>query len=103
MTTLGTEHTTTKQLSFRVPVELVMAVFFLLGALVMVGPGQELGRAFNRVPGRSKAYAWNLLGSLAGIVSFSVCSWLQLPPLVWFGVAALGLACFLSRPVDRAV
>jgi spermidine synthase len=97
----GTEHSSNRPVNFRVPVELVMAAFFLLNALVMVGPGQELGRAFNRIASRPTAYSVNLLGSLAGIVSFSVCSSLQLPPVVWFGVVALGLACFLSRPVDR--
>jgi hypothetical protein len=97
----GTELTALRPVEFLVPVELVMALFFLLNALVMVGPGQELGRAFARVPGRASAYTWNLLGSLAGIVSFSVCSSLQLPPVIWFAVAAVGLACFLSVPPGR--
>ena len=38
-----------KDLPFRVPVEVVAGAFFLLIAAVMVGPGQEMGRAFNRV------------------------------------------------------
>ena len=97
----GAEQSSMKPVEFRVPVELVMAVFFLLNALVMVGPGQELGRAFNRVPSRTRAYGWNLFGSLVGIVSFAACSFLQLPPIVWFGLSALGLAYFLSRPIDH--
>ena len=90
-----------KPVEFRVPIELVMAVFFLLIALVMVGPGQEMGRAFNRVPSRTTAYRLNLLGSLVGIGMFAACSFLQLPPIVWFGLRALGLAYFLSRPIDH--
>ena len=34
------------------------------------------------------AYVINLLGSLAGVAGFAIVSWLELPPLVWFGVAA---------------
>src|SRR2546421_12542321 len=52
----GTEAASLRPLELRIPVEPVMAVFFLLNALVMVGPGQELGRAFTRIPGRSPAY-----------------------------------------------
>lgn len=93
----GTETSAIRSLDFVVPVELVMGVFFVLAAMTLVGPGQELGRAFNRVPSRTGAYAWNLLGSLAGIGSFAVCSYWQLPPVVWFAAAAAGLA-FLARP-----
>ncbi|MBX9623432.1 MAG: hypothetical protein K2X82_06420 [Gemmataceae bacterium] len=82
-------------LPFRLPVEVVAGAFFLLIAVLHVGPGQELGRAFNRVPGRSRAYTANLLGSLAGIGSFALCSHLQLPPVVWFALVAAGVAHFL--------
>ena len=61
------------------------ALFFVLIAAVMVGPGQEMGRAFNRVPNRTAAYSANLLGSLVGIGMFAACSYLRLPPVVWFG------------------
>ncbi|MBX9580258.1 MAG: hypothetical protein K2X87_08110 [Gemmataceae bacterium] len=82
-------------LPFRIPVEFVAGTFFLLIAVVMVGPGQELGRAFNRVPDRTRAYTANLLGSLAGIGSFALCSDLRLPPVVWFAAVAAGVAHFL--------
>ncbi|HEY8504574.1 MAG TPA: hypothetical protein VIL46_08320, partial [Gemmataceae bacterium] len=58
---------------------------------------QELGRAFNRVPQRVRAYTLNILGSLAGIVLFALCSWLWLPPVAWFGLTALGVGVFLRR------
>lgn len=85
-------------LPFRLPVEAVAGAFFLLIATLIVGPGQEMGRAFNRVADRTRAYSVNLLGSLAGIGSFAVCSELQLPPLVWFAAVALGIGYFLMRP-----
>jgi hypothetical protein len=38
--------------NFAIPLEVLGGFFFLLLALVFVGPGQELGRAFSRVPER---------------------------------------------------
>ena len=61
----GTEGTSVLERSFTIPIEVVGALFFMLIAAVMVGPGQEMGRAFNRVPNRTTAYSANLLGSLA--------------------------------------
>src|SRR5262249_16250429 len=77
------------------PMEVLAGVFFLLIALVMVGPGQELGRAFNRQPNRLRAYTWNILGSCAGVILFAVCAWLELPPLWWFLPIVLGCGWFL--------
>lgn len=93
----GTEISATRPAEFIVPVELVAGVFFFLVAAVMVGPGQELGRAFARIASRSKSYALDLTGSLIGIGLFAVASLLWLPPVVWFAVAAAGLAYFLRR------
>ena len=94
----GTEVSSLVGNGFTVPVEVVAGLFFFLAAAVLVGPGQELGRAFNRVPDRTRAYALNLLGSLAGIGLLAVCSVFALPPVVWFAVAAAGVAYLLARP-----
>jgi hypothetical protein len=95
----GTESSVTMKnpLPFTVPIELVGALFFAIIAAIMIGPGQEMGRAFNRVPGRTTAYSANLLGSLVGIGMFAGCSILRLPPLVWFGLSGLVLAYLLLR------
>ncbi|HEY2786218.1 MAG TPA: hypothetical protein VGJ05_14725 [Fimbriiglobus sp.] len=93
----GTEANALKPLEFRVPVEVVAGLFFCLIAVILVGPGQEMGRAFNRVANRTTAYAANLIGSLAGIGLFAACSMLQLPPAVWYSVVAVGILYFLSR------
>lgn len=84
-------------LPFTVPMELVGALFFVLIAGIMVGPGQEMGRAFNRVPSRTAAYSANLLGSLVGIGTFALCSVLRLPPIVWFGLTGAVLAYWIVR------
>jgi spermine/spermidine synthase len=49
-----------------------------------------------------RAYVLNLAGSLAGVAAFAAVSWLELPPVVWFGVAAaaaLPLIVDQRRPV----
>jgi SAM-dependent methyltransferase len=95
----GTETSITlsNPLPFNVPMELVGALYFGLIAAIMVGPGQEMGRAFNRVPNRTTAYSANLLGSLVGIAMFAGCSFLRLPPIVWFGLSGIVLAYLLIR------
>src|SRR5437016_3711684 len=64
----GTEYHARDTKFFEIPMEAIMGVFFLLLALMMVGPGQELGRALGRLPNRVQAYTVNILGSLVGIV-----------------------------------
>jgi SAM-dependent methyltransferase len=91
----GTEYNVPDLARFVVPIETLAGIFFLLLALVMLGPGQELGRCFTRIPGRVEAYTVNILGSLAGIVFFAACSWWQLPPLAWFLVAGACLGWLL--------
>jgi hypothetical protein len=81
----------------KVPMELVGGLFFAIIAATLVGPGQEMGRAFNRVPNRTTAYSANLLGSLVGIGMFAGGSVLRLPPVVWFGLAGIVMAYLLIR------
>jgi len=94
----GAETSALKPVEFMVPVEVIAGLFYFLVAAVMVGPGQELGRAFNRVTNRSTAYALNLLGSLGGILLFAGCSELSLPPLVWFTLVA-GVVAYCLKPL----
>ena len=82
---------------FIIPVELLAGLMFLLIAVVMVGPGQVLGRAFNAIPNRLTAYSIDLLGSLTGIVLFALCSFFQLPPLLWFGMIAAVMMTLIIR------
>jgi len=67
----------------------------MLIVAIFVGPGQEMGRAFNRVPDRATAYSANLLGSLAGIVTFALCSYFPVPPPVWFGICAIIIGLYI--------
>ena len=100
MVFFGVEYQARDLSSFVVPTEAICGYFFLLIALVMMGPGQQLGRALARIPNRLTAYSVDILGSLAGIAAFAGCSFLELPPTWWFAVAITGFAWFLV-PDDR--
>src|SRR3984893_15791445 len=83
--------------SFVVPLELLAAVFFVLIALVFVGLGQVMGRAFDAARDRLRAYISNILGSLAGIAVFALASYLWTTLLVWFAVVVAIWLYFLRR------
>ena len=60
-----------------------------------------MGRELTRRP-PLQAYRINLLGSLTGVATFALLSWLELPPVVWFGVAfAAALPFCLVRTGTR--
>ncbi|HEY3026478.1 MAG TPA: hypothetical protein VGJ55_10045, partial [Pyrinomonadaceae bacterium] len=90
----GTEYHTQDLSRYAVPVEVLCGFFFLTIALAFIGPGQELGRALKRWPNRVQAYTLNIGGSIAGIVLFAACSWLELSSFWWFLLIAAGLAYF---------
>ena len=46
---------------------------------------------------RLEAYSWNVAGSMAGVLSFFVVSYLSMPPLVWFVAVLAATLPFLSR------
>jgi SAM-dependent methyltransferase len=93
----GTEYRDPDVAKFVVPIEAIAAVFFVLIALMFVGLGQVLGRAFEAYPNRVFGYALNIGGSLVGIVAFSALSFIQVPPAVWFLVSCAGIAYLLHQ------
>ncbi len=95
MVFFGVEYQASDLSSFVVPIEVLCGYFFLVIALTMVGPGQELGRALAKLPNRLEAYTIDILGSIAGIVLFAACSLLELTPIWWFGVFLIGCIYFL--------
>jgi len=93
----GTEYRNPDLAQFVIPIEWIAGLFFLLIALMFVGLGQVLGRAFDAFPDRIKGYSLNIGGSLAGIVVFSAISFLQAPPAVWLAIIALGAGYLLYQ------
>ena len=103
MVFFGVEYQAGDISSFVIPIEFLCGYFFLLIALVMVGPGQQLGRSLARLPNRLEGYTIDILGSLTGVALFAACSLFELSPLWWFGFVIAGFAYFLlhETPVRR--
>jgi len=98
----GAEYHSQDLSRYAIPIEVLCGFFFLVIAMALIGPGQELGRALDRWPNRVQAYTLNISGSIAGIALFAACSWLQLSPFWWFLAVALGLCYFYFRsPAHR--
>jgi hypothetical protein len=76
---------------------------FLLIVSVFVPLGQTVSRQMNVAPGALRAYSWNLLGSLAGVLAFFAVSRLMLPPWVWLGGVLLGFAFLQATRRDLLV
>jgi spermidine synthase len=93
----GTEYRNPDVAQFAVPIELIVAAFFVLIALMFVGLGQALGRAFEAYPHRLLGYTLNIGGSLAGILGFSLISFVQAPPGIWFFIGSAGIAHLLRQ------
>ncbi len=81
-------------------VALGVSVLFVLITLVFVGLGQLLGTLFGELP-RLRAYGLNVLGGLAGILVFAINSRFEHSPLVWFSIAAVIAAPFLTTTRKR--
>jgi hypothetical protein len=75
------------------PAWVVLPVIFVLVAVIVAGPSEIVGRCFAQLPSLT-AYRWDLVGSLAGIVVFTLLSFLRAPSFVWgllVAVAFVGL------------
>lgn len=100
MVFFGVEYQARDLSTFVIPIEVLCGYFFLIIALTMVGPGQQLGRSLAKLTNRLEAYTVDILGSIVGIVLFAACSFLELSPLWWFAFVIAGLTYFLM-PQDR--
>jgi hypothetical protein len=78
---------------FREQLNINLAAVFLLTALAFVPVGQLCGALLSRDQ-PLRAYGYNLLGSLAGVVLVMMASALWTPPTVWFGVCFALLLAF---------
>ncbi len=82
------------------PEWLSVSVIFLLVVAIMAAIGQEVARSF-RLFAPLEAYRLDILGSLLGIVVFSVLSFLWLPPIAWGALASLTLIGLMWRRPRR--
>jgi len=70
-----------------------LSVVFTLTCLTFIPIGQLCGALMNR-QSRLRAYGFNLLGSLLGVVMIFVFSVLWTPPAIWFVLCFMGLLAF---------
>src|SRR4051812_32405789 len=62
----GTEYRPKDPSRLVIPLWSIGGVFFTLVALIFIGLGQSMGRAFDAIPNRVLAYTIDVLGSLTG-------------------------------------
>jgi SAM-dependent methyltransferase len=83
------------------PAWLTLPIVFVLVAVILAGPAELVGRCFSRLSPLA-AYRYDLIGSLLGIVSFAVLSFLHTPSLVW-GLIVAPLFLLLTNAGRRLV
>lgn len=70
---------------------------FILNAMVFIPLGQIVGGYLERAPRGIFAYSVNILGSLGGILLFTLlCQYWQ-PPVVWFAIAGVLLVLLVGK------
>jgi SAM-dependent methyltransferase len=84
----------------QVNLPVVLVVGFLLVVIPFVPIGVVMGRAFRRAS-RLPGYAWNVAGSLAGILAFAGLSAMGAAPWIWFLVAAAAALALVPAPSRR--
>jgi hypothetical protein len=80
------------------PIWVMLPVVFLCTAFVMVLIAEEVARTFLRFSAL-EAYRLDIFGSIVGIASFTVISFLGLPPVAWGVVVAVLFALLVPRRV----
>lgn len=73
-----------------------LAATFVFTVAVMAAIGHGVARQFVRFPPLD-AYRLDILGSIAGVVAFTLLSFLELPPVAWGLVASVLLIALLGR------
>ena len=66
---------------------LLLPLLFVIVAALFIALAQRMAREMSALP-PLRGYMVNLLGSLAGVAGFGICSWAELSPTVWFGIAS---------------
>lgn len=84
------------------PRALVLSVIFVAVAATMAFIGEGVARTFVQFA-PLEAYRFDILGSVSGIVAFSVLSFLRAPPVVWGAIAGIGLLLLLGPRLRSAV
>ncbi len=65
---------------------MLLPLLFIIVAALFMTLAQRMGREMAHLP-PLRGYTINLAGSLTGVATLGVISWLEWPPAVWFGIA----------------
>jgi spermidine synthase len=79
------------------PASLALPIVFALVAIILAGPAELVGRCFAKLPPLT-AYRFDLIGSLLGIIAFSILSFLRAPSVVWGLIACILFLLLTDRP-----
>lgn len=71
--------------------------FFSFVPIVFVPLGQRIGRLLALIPSPLEGYALNISGSIAGVLVFTLTSFLDLAPWCWFLLALVTLLWLMRR------
>jgi len=74
-----------------------LGFFFFIVAVVFMPMGQQIGEGLKIISPPLKGYTINILGSLVGVLAFTVISLLELGPWWWFAVTMFGLLWFVRQ------
>lgn len=74
-----------------------LTLIFVFNVICFIPLGQVVAVNMEKYKNKTASYAWNLLGSLFGILVFSILSFLSTPPSVWIIVFALSLLIFMRK------
>lgn len=86
-----------------IPRELVLVILFVAVAAVLAAIGDGVARTFGRFE-PLQAYKLDLIGSVSGIVGFTVLSFLGARPIVWgIVIAAIVVVTVAPRPTWKPV
>ncbi len=85
----GTDSRVPDPARFVVPIEAIAGAFYVLIAVIFIGPGQVMGRRFDAIPNRLTAYSADIVGSLTGIAAFGAASYFQVPATFWFLISLM--------------
>lgn len=79
-----------------------IVLVFVLNALLCIPVGQVISVMMERME-KLPAYGWNLLGSLVGIILFSLISFAWTPPIVWVILIVSGIMLLQYRHLTGIV
>jgi 16S rRNA G966 N2-methylase RsmD len=75
---------------------LVLPLIFAIVTLCFIPLSRAFGKLFSQLNPLT-AYTYDIMGSLAGIATFSAISYFSLPPLAWFAVLSLLLLLLSAK------